>query len=269
MTGAALVAYLIAVIFLSIVMTAAWWTVRRTGNGGWTDAFWSFGLGAAGLALALVPVSGTDWPTLRQVVVAALVAAWGLRLGLHIAARAARGAEDPRYAELRREWGDDFSTRLFRFLHIQAAAGAFLALSILLAAQNAAPGLPVSDWVAVAILVTAVLGESIADRQLQAFKADPANHGKICDTGLWSRSRHPNYFFEWLGWLAYPLFAIDLGGDHPWGWLALTGPAFMYWLLVRVSGIPPLEAHMIRSRGDAFRAYAQRVPPFFPTGPKG
>jgi steroid 5-alpha reductase family enzyme len=82
-------------------------------------------------------------------------------------------------------------------------------------------------------------------------------------------SRHPNYFFEWLGWFAYAVIAIaiDLTCSYPWGWLAVAGPVLMYWLLVHASGIPPLEAHMLRSRGDAFRAYQQRVNAFWPGPP--
>ena len=84
----------------------------------------------------------------------------------------------------------------------------------------------------------------------------------MCDAGLWGWSRHPNYFFEWLGWLAYPLLAIDpaaaiLAGSR------CPAPAFMYWLLVYVSGIPPLEQQMLRSRGDAYRDYQARVSAFF------
>ncbi|MBN9066604.1 MAG: DUF1295 domain-containing protein, partial [Rhizobiales bacterium] len=75
------------------------------------------------------------------------------------------------------------------------------------------------------------------------------------------------YFFEWLGWLAYVIIAIDFTDAYPWGWLALTGPLLMYWLLVHVSGIPPLEAHMLRSRGTAFRDYQHRVNAFWP-GPQ-
>jgi steroid 5-alpha reductase family enzyme len=80
-------------------------------------------------------------------------------------------------------------------------------------------------------------------------------------------SRHPNYFFEWMGWFAYAIIAIDFSGGYPWGWLALAGPALMYWLLVHASGIPPLEAHMLRSRGQAFRDYQHRVNAFWP-GPQ-
>jgi steroid 5-alpha reductase family enzyme len=114
------------------------------------------------------------------------------------------------------------------------------------------------------ILFAAIVGEAIADRQLRAFKSDPANRDAICDVGLWRWSRHPNYFFEWLLWLAYPIIAIDFAGHNPYGWLSLAAPICMYWILVHVSGIPPLEDHMLRSRGEAFRAYQKRTRPFLP-----
>ena len=136
------------------------------------------------------------------------------------------------------------------------------------AAHNPAPSLGLSDWIGVALVAAAVAGEGLADRQLSAFRADPANKGKVCDVGLWGLSRHPNYFFEWLGWLAYVPIAIGLSGHYPWGWAALGGPVLMYWLLVHASGIPPLEAHMLRSRGDRFRRYQARVNAFWPGPPK-
>jgi len=100
---------------------------------------------------------------------------------------------------------------------------------------------------------------------LERFRRNPANRGRVCDTGLWGRSRHPNYFFEVLGWFAYVAIAIEPAGGYGIGWAAFAGPALMYWLLVYVSGVPPLEAHMLRARGDAFRAYQARVNVFWPS----
>lgn len=250
---------------LAAVMALAWAVQRRTGNSGWADAFWSFGTGVGG---ALLAVTMSAPPTARQLLVAGLALLWSLRLGLHIAARTMQGAEDARYAQLRREWGAGFQRRLFWFLQIQAAAGLLLVLSILSAAANPALGLRLQDGLGALLLLAAIAGAGVADCQLASFKADPVNHGRVCDTGLWAWSRHPNYFFEWLGWLAYPVMAIDLAGAYPWGWLALTGPAFMYWLLVHVSGIPPLEAHMARSRGATFAAYRARTSAFLPLPPR-
>jgi len=252
---------------LSAVMTTAWIIQRKTGNSGWIDVFWSIGTGATAAVVALIPVASaySHW---RQNVVAGLAAAWGLRLGLHIARRSHETGDDPRYRALIEQWGADAPRRMFWFLQAQAAVGTVLAVSVSLAAHNPAPSLRIQDVLALAILIIALAGETVADHQLRAFKANPASRGAICDTGLWSLSRHPNYFFEWLSWTAYPLIAIDLTGQHPLGWLALTAPVAMYRVLVHVSGIPPLEQHMLRSRGEAFRSYQRSTSKFFPL-PRG
>nr|WP_307437744.1 DUF1295 domain-containing protein [Labrys monachus] len=253
-------------VFFCVAMAAAWLAQRRTGKSGWADVAWTFGLGAAGAFLALAPLGDAPHP-FRQGLVAALAVAWALRLGVHILKRTLSGGEDPRYRQFALEWGDAFARRLFWFLQLQAVCGLFLALTVLAAAHDPVPHLRWSDALGLAVLVIAIVGEGVADAQLVRFRADPGGEGRVCDTGLWGLSRHPNYFFQWLGWIAYPVIALDLSGAYPWGWLALTGPVFMYWLLVHVSGIPPLEAHMLRSRGDAYRAYQARVNAFFPGPP--
>jgi len=256
------IAILVSLAGLSLCMAAAWAHQRSKGNGGIADAYWSFGLGAAGVFLALAPLTEASQGE-RQWLVASLVALWSLRLGLHIVFRHKGAAEDPRYAELRKQWGQDFQPRLFSFLQIQALVGGALVLSILLAAHHPRDALDWRDALGAALLLAGILGEALADRQLTQFRKT-APKGSVCDTGLWKYSRHPNYFFEWLGWLAYPVIALDLTGAYPWGVLALSGPVLMYWLLVHVSGIPPLEAHMLRSRGAAFKNYQSRVNAFFP-----
>jgi steroid 5-alpha reductase family enzyme len=248
---------------LSAVMAAAWRVQQRTGNSGWVDACWTFGTGGIGFFAALIPIHA-PWPHWRQAAVALLVAWWCLRLGLHIVSRTRSCADDPRYRRLLAQWGDDAPRQMFVFLQKQAAVGAVLVLAIVLAAQNPDPDLRVEDLVGVAIAVGGIIGEAIADRQLRRFRADPANRQAVCDFGLWRWSRHPNYFFEWLLWLGYPLIAIDFAGQNPHGWMALLAPACMYWVLVHVSGIPPLEEHMLRSRGEVFRAYQARTRPFAP-----
>lgn len=251
-------------LFLSVAMVFAWAIARRPGKSGWTDTIWSYAIGVGGVFAALT-AGGS--PVSRRFLVAALVAGWSFRLGTHILLRTLRGLDDPRYAELRREWGDQWSSRLFRFLQVQAAAAFVLLIAILAAARNPAPAWSWSDLVGAGLLVVATAGESIADRQLRGFAADPANSGKVNEEGLWGRSRHPNYFFEWLGWWAYPIIAVGPAARFGWGWAALVGPALMYWLLVHASGIPPTEAHMLRSRGEKFRSYQRRVNAFFP-GPQ-
>jgi steroid 5-alpha reductase family enzyme len=251
-----------SLITLSAIMACAWAFARTPGRSGWIDAIWSLAVGLVGAGFALVPLGGATGP--RQDMVAGMVALWALRLGGHIALRTAGHGDDPRYAQLRREWGDRFSARLFLFLQIQALAAWLLVVCVALAAHRPGPFTAWSDGAGALVLMTAVAGEGLADWQLRAFRKAPGNPGGICDGGLWALSRHPNYFCEWLTWLSYALVAI--GPDGAWwpGRLALAGPVFMYWLLVHVSGIPPLEAHMLRSRGEAYRAYQKRVNAFWP-----
>jgi steroid 5-alpha reductase family enzyme len=256
-----------ALVFMLAVMAAAWATVRGTANGGWIDVFWTFGTGITGAAVALWPVPGAH-SDLRQLLVAGLVGIWSLRLGLYIAWRVTRHPEDQRYVRLKNEWGAAFYRKLLPFMLVQAPVSVLLAASIRAAAARPDAALRPTDTLGLCILAVAIAGEALADRQLREFKRDPANKGKVADIGLWSWSRHPNYFFEWLGWLAYPIIAIDLAGGYPAGWLSLLAPVLMYVVLTRLTGVPALEAHMLASRGEAYAAYQRRTSAFFPVPPK-
>lgn len=264
MTGLQALALLgIAALLFCAVMSGAWAIQRRTGNSGWIDTTWSFSVGAIGSACALAPLSAGGISA-RQWLVALLATIWCARLGIHIGARTRASSDDPRYRALIDEWGGSAPVRLFWFLQAQAAVGCILVMAIAIAAHNPAPGLRISDSIGALILLAAVAGEATADAQLTMFKADPSNKGLVCDAGLWKWSRHPNYFFEWVAWLSYSAIAVDFSGHYSLGWLSLAAPACMYWVLVHASGIPPLEAHMLRSRGEQYRDYQRRTSSFFP-----
>lgn len=145
----------------------------------------------------------------------------------------------------------------------QAPAGTLLVIPIGIAAHAPGP-LGWSDLAAGLTLGLAVVGAGLADAQLARFKADPSHRGQVCDRGLWRYSRHPNYVFEWLGWCAFPIGALGHGLGSPWFLASLLAPLLMYLLLRHVSGVPPLEASMRRSRGEAYLAYQARTPIFFP-----
>lgn len=251
---------------LSVTMAAAFLIQQRTGNSGWIDACWTFGVGLVGLVASL-PLNGGGWNA-RHVITAAFSVLWTLRLGSHIAVRTLSIKDDPRYAKLIRDWGADAKRQMFLLCQKQALVSIPLAFAIYLAAHNPAPTMRVQDWIAVAVLLIAIGGEALADHQLRMFQANPENRGQINDAGLWGWSRHPNYFFEWFGWLGFPLLAIDLSGSSPWGYASLAAPACMFWLLNYVSGVPPLEEHMLKTRGEAFRAYQRRTNAFFPAPPR-
>ncbi len=249
---------------LSILMAMAWMVQQRTGNSGWVDTIWTFAVGLVGTGSALWPVADAA-PNPRQWLVAALVAIWSVRLGLHIAVRTAAITDDPRYAAFAREWGVDSPRRMFVFLQNQGFGSIPLVFAIFVAARFPLTALRFQDYLGALILLIGIAGETLAHAQLRNFRIDPANKGRVCDVGLWRWSRHPNYFFEWLGWLAYPVIAIS--PDYGWGFAALPAPLFMYWILVHVTGIPPLEAQMLRSRGARYRDYQSRTSAFFPRPP--
>ncbi len=258
---------------LSILMAGAWMVQQRTGNSGWVDTIWTFAVGLVGAGSALWPVADAA-PNARQWLVAALVAIWSVRLGLHIAVRTAGITDDPRYAAFAREWGADSPRRMFVFLQNQGFGSIPLVFAIFVAARFPQAALRFHDYLGALILLIGIAGEALADAQLRNFRLDPANKGRVCDVGLWRWSRHPNYFFEWFGWLAYPVIAISIRDPltypfyYPWGWASLLAPVFMYWILVHVTGIPPLEQQMLRARGERYRDYQSRTSMFFPLPPQ-
>jgi steroid 5-alpha reductase family enzyme len=252
---------------LAATMICAWLFQRARRNAGWIDAFWTFGTGLAAVILALAPLGAP--PTARQWLVAGLAAVWSLRLGLYIAVRVARAPEeDRRYTALREQWGEAFQRRLLPFVLLQAPVALLLALTVMLAARTPRPGLGVQDAAGALILLIALVGEGVADEQMRRFKAAHPPRGAINDRGLWAWSRHPNYFFEWLGWLAYPVISSQPYGVYPLGWAAWGAPVLMCLVLDRGTGVPPLEAQMLKSRGDAFRRYQARTSRFFPCPPR-
>lgn len=269
MTAPYLAALAAIAVSLSVLMAGALVAQQRTGNSGWVDTIWTFSLGLVGAGSALWPVAGAS-PTARQWLVAALVTIWSLRLGVHIAIRTAGITDDPRYAAFAREWGVDSPRRMFIFLQNQGFGSIPLVFAIFVAARFPQDALRLQDHLGALILLAGIAGEALADAQLKGFRADPANKGKVCDVGLWRWSRHPNYFFEWFGWLAYPVIALSAGYavQYPWGWATLLAPVFMYWILVYVTGIPLLEAQMLRSRGDRYRDYQLCTSQFFPLPPQ-
>jgi steroid 5-alpha reductase family enzyme len=169
---------------LSLLMAGAWMVQQRTGNSGWVDTIWTFSLGLVGAGSALWPVAGFE-PNARQWLVAALVAIWSLRLGLHIAVRTSGITDDPRYAAFAREWGVGSPRKMFLFLQNQGFGSIPLVFSVFVAAHFPSDLLRPQDYLAALILLSAIAGEALADAQLKNFRERPASLGRVCDVGLW------------------------------------------------------------------------------------
>jgi steroid 5-alpha reductase family enzyme len=245
-------------------LSLAWWIVRRAGDGGWTDVVWALSVGLIGATAALWPTA--DAALARQTLVALLIGVWAVRLGGYLWIRTARAsAPDPRYEDFKARWGG-WGLKAWGFLMVQAATVVVLVVSARAAAVRPEAALDVRDGLAALIVVVAIAGEAVADRQMAAIRRDPSNQGKVADSGLWGWSRHPNYFFEWTVWLAWPVMAFHPGEAA--SWLTLPGALLMWWLLNRVSGVPMLEAQMLKTRPEAYRDYQARVSRFLPLPPR-
>jgi steroid 5-alpha reductase family enzyme len=244
------------------LFAAAYAFSRRVDNYGFVDVVWSY---AFAVLAAFYALAAQGWP-MRRALIAAMVAVWSLRLGTHLAVRVAghHPVEDSRYVQLRRDWAGVFHAKMFGFFQLQAVSVVILGVAFLFIAQNPAPRLHALEFAGATLWLLAISGEALADAQLAAFKRAPANKGGVCNVGLWRFSRHPNYFFEWLIWVAYFVFALA----SPWGWLAIVGPAGILFLLLRVTGIPMAEQQSLRSRGDAYRRYQETTSAFVPWFPK-
>ena len=252
--GPALTVLVVAV----LAMSAMFVVHLRTRNAGYVDAAW-----AALLALAALWHGSTgDGAPVPRIATAVLGALWGFRLALHLLNRVLHEPEDGRYRALRERWAGD-QRRWFVFFMLQALAVVVFALPFQVAASNPVGGVTVWVVLGVSIWIVALAGETIADRQLAAHRADPANAGRTCRTGLWRWSRHPNYFFEWLHWFSYAAFAI--GADA--AWVALAAPALMGAMLAWGSGIPFTEQQALRTRGEDYRRYQRETSAFFPWFP--
>jgi len=245
---------------MALIMAGLWGVQWRTRNAGFVDVCWALGVGVLGVGFAL---AATDGDAVRRALIAACAGLWGLRLGGYLLARVASEAEDGRYRALREQWGRRTQPYLFIFFQVQALWAVIFAAPMLIAARNPV-ALNALDALAVAIWAVALGGERLADRQLARFRRRAGSAGQVCTEGLWRYTRHPNYFFEWLHWWAYVAFGILA----PWGWLTLLGPAVMLLFLLKVTGIPPTEAHALASRGEAYRAYQRTTNKFFPGPPR-
>ena len=240
------------------VMTLGWGWQQRRENAGIVDVLWSTGLAASAIANGILGAGAV----VPRIVVAALGGVWGVRLALHLWHRIRGEPEDGRYRALRGRWGNN-PFKWFGLFQFQAFLIALFSIPFAAVATNRAASLL---WCAIGIGIwlASVGGESLADRQLARFRADPTNRGRTCRTGLWRYSRHPNYFFEWLHWFSYVALAVGA----PAAWYAPAGPFLMYVFLRFISGVPYTEAQALRTRGDEYREYQRSTPVLIPWWPR-
>jgi steroid 5-alpha reductase family enzyme len=231
---------------------------RRQGRVSVVDTAW--GIGFAVVALVGAVAGSGSGP--RRLLLLAMVSLWGLRLAWHMHRRNAGKGEDPRYAAMLDGIpGDPFVVAVRKVYAVQGVAVWFVSLPIQVSAASGGGVV----WVVVLGVALWALGltfEAVGDRQLRDFKADPANRGTVMDRGLWSWTRHPNYFGDASVW-----WGIFLVAASAWpGVLAVLSPLAMTYFLVYATGARLLEQHMAQRPGYA--AYQQRTSYFLPRPPR-
>lgn len=242
---------------VSSLMLILWLISLKTKNAAIVDVGWAFGL----LACATVYAILAPGYSLRKALLLIMVGLWAFRLGGYLfLTRVWKQPEEGRYRQIRKDWKANINLKFFFFFELQGLLDVVLSLPFLLAAVNPRKQLVWVEGLGVVLWLASMMGEAIADAQLNAFKRDPRSKGKTCRNGLWNYSRHPNYFFEWLVWISWLLFA--LGSSH--GWVAMISPALMLYFLFKVTGIPATEAQALRSRGEDYRRYQETTSPFVP-----
>ena len=256
MLTAILFSFAEALLMALAVMTLLWIVTEKLKDSSLVDAAWSLCILVLALHFAAQP---TGW-IIRDTLFSLIVFTWAFRLSVFIFTRNHGKGEDPRYTELKKNWGEKRKLKMLQFFWAQGAAAALFTLPFILMSLNAANTLQPLEILAAILVVCAVLGEASADLSLARFKANSANKGKTCREGLWNYSRHPNYFFEWLVWCGFALMA----SAAPWGWLAWLCPAAMLHFLLNVTGIPKTEEQSLKSRGEDYRDYQRSTSKFVP-----
>jgi steroid 5-alpha reductase family enzyme len=243
------------------MMLVLWVIHLFTKNAAIVDVGWAIGFPILAVFYALMG----DGFSVRKWLLVALTLFWGGRLAFYLLTTRVLGkvTEDARYAQLRQNWGGAIPFKFLLMFQFQALLVAFLSTPFLMPMLNIDPSLSPGEVVGVLVWFAAIYGEWLADHQLHRFKSNPGHKGQVCDVGLWRYSRHPNYFFEWLIWCTYALYAFS----SPWGFAALLSPVVMLFMLLKVSGVPLAEAQSLKSKPEAYRRYQQTTSVFIPWFP--
>ena len=240
---------------VSAIMIIIYFWARAIKNNGIVDIFWAFNF----LVIAVITWFLAEGNETRKMMVCGLAALWSLRLGTYLLIRVGGHIkeEEGRYKALRQEWSE---TVFFFFFQGQAFSNVMLAIPYFLIALNPDQEIHLLEYTGSGLWAVAILGEGLADYQLARFKKDPANKGKVCQSGLWNYSRHPNYFFQLMIWIS--VFIMALPSDY--GYISIICPLSIGYLIFKVTGIPMTEEQAVRSKGQLYVEYQRTTSAFVP-----
>jgi len=244
-----------------LMMILGWFLSLILKNVTVVDSLWGLGF----VLIAWLTFFLTDGFLGRRLLIALLVTVWGLRLSIYLSRRNWGKGEDPRYGSWREKSGKHFwIVSLFKVFLLQSVFLWAISISIQYGMASKTP--EIITWLDMCGLFLWLVGfifEAVGDRQLAAFKSNPANKGKVMDRGLWAYTRHPNYFGECLMW--WGIFLIAFSTPNSW-WTVLS-PLIITAVLLKMTGIPLTEKTIVAHR-PGYKEYIQRTPAFIPWFPK-
>jgi steroid 5-alpha reductase family enzyme len=243
-----------------VILAATFVASKIAGKHSVIDTAW--GLLFVAVAVTVFAGSAHHGDGLRRWLLFALSTLWGLRLAIHIGRRSVGKPEDPRYEQLLSKSRGHPDLYALRMIYLLQGVLAFVIASPVLVGGFEQNAVGVIAWIGVALWVVGVFFEAVGDAQMERFRRDPANRGRIIDVGLWRYSRHPNYFGDACVWWGIFLVAADA---LP-GVVTIYAPVIMTLLLTMGSGARILEKHM--SKRDGWAEYAARTSMFIPRPPK-
>ncbi|MAL57782.1 DUF1295 domain-containing protein [Brevundimonas aurantiaca] len=251
-------------VLIVAVMLGLWGVALRLKDVSFVDAVWPLGM----LLLALATLPRTHGDPTRKTLLVVICAVWALRLGLHLFGRWRASGADGRYVQIvedqERNKGWSFAKTALLFVFLPQAVLAWLtALPVQLGQVADAPAAGGLALIGAGLALAGIVIESTGDAQLAAFRSDPANKGRVLDTGLWRYTRHPNYFGDACVWWGLWLIAAETGV----GLWSIAGPIFLTFTLTRWSGIGITEKAINRSR-PGYADYVKRTSAFVPWPPK-
>ncbi len=251
----------VVLVVLLALIVVVWLIGRRLKRFAIIDVFWGLGfVVAAAIAFWASAGHGDDG---RRWLLLLLTGAWGLRLAGYLAWRQRDGEEDPRYtALLNRAPAGKGELHMLTKVYVFQVVVMFIVAMVQVMGMFEAGPLNWIAWVGVAVWAVGLFFETVGDAQLAAFKADPANKGKLLDTGVWAWTRHPNYFGDTAVW--WGLFLIT-ASSWP-GLLTVLSPLLMTWALTSRTGKPLTEKRM--SGRPGWDDYVARTSGFFPLPPR-
>lgn len=247
-------------VLITIIMILSWFFYLYQKKPNILDVSWALGF----IVTVVTAVSGCQGYLLRKLILFIIAFAWSCRLTGLFFMRYLKQEKAGRFQAIRDAFDATTNLKFGLVFILQGFLIVVLSWPFVLICSNAKPSISVLEWVGIIISLIGFMGEAFADKQLWQFKENEENMSKVCDEGLWKYSRHPNYFFEWIIWVGFFIFALT----SPLGITSIISPILMWYLLTQISGVHMAEMQALKLKGESYKEYQEKTSMFFPWFPK-